>query len=310
MSRILVTGCSGLLGLNLALQACVSHAISGVVQQHPLTSTPFQTIRLDLSLPDAGGLNKLIDVTKPDLVINCAALANLDVCEDDPDLAYRLNTVLPAQLAEITAKREIGLVHISTDAVFDGQRGDYSEEDQPNPINVYARTKLAAELAVATANPRALIARVNFYGWSLFGKRSLAEWFFNNLTAGNQINGFTDVYFGPLLVNDLADLLLEMSEKQLCGLYQVVSREYLSKYEFGRLLAHQFGLDENLIKPVSWQAAELLASRSTNLTLRSDKLQKALGKPLPDQASAMRRFHELYLQGFPKRIMSFSQNVD
>ena len=140
--------------------------------------------------------------------------------------------------------------------------------------------------------------------------RSLAEWFFNNLNAGNQINGFTDVFFGPLLVNDLADLLLEMSQKQLCGLYQVVSREYLSKYEFGRLLARQFGLDENLIRPVSWQAAELRASRSTNLTLRSDKLQKALGKPLPDQASAMRHFHQLYLQGFPKKIKSFSQDVD
>jgi dTDP-4-dehydrorhamnose reductase len=101
-----------------------------------------------------------------------------------------------------------------------------------------------------------------------------------------------------------------MSEKQLCGLYQVVSSEYLSKYQFGRLLAYQFGLDENLIRPASWQAGGLLAVRSSNLTLRTDKLQKVLGKPLPDQASGMRRFQELYVQGFQKRIRSFSQKVD
>jgi dTDP-4-dehydrorhamnose reductase len=308
MGRILVTGCSGLLGLNLALQACENHVVTGVVQQHALSGVPFETMRLDLSLPDQ--LEKLLDSVKPDLIINCAALANLDVCEENQDLAYRLNAAVPAELAEITAKRDITLVHISTDAVFDGQRGDYREEDQPNPINVYARTKLAGELAVASANPRALIARVNFYGWSLLGKRSLAEWFFNNLSAGKQVNGFTDVFFCPLLVNDLADLLLEMSDKKLCGLYQVVSREYLSKYEFGRLLAGQFGLDENLIRPIRWQEGGLLAVRSSNLTLRSDKLQKALGRALPDQASAMRRFHELYVQGYQKRIQSFSQKVD
>jgi dTDP-4-dehydrorhamnose reductase len=193
--------------------------------------------------------------------------------------------------------------------VFDGQRGDYSEEDQPNPINVYARTKLAGEMAVASANSKALIARVNFYGWSLFGKRSLAEWFFNNLSVGNQVNGFTDVFFGPLLVNDLAELLLEMAEKQLQGLYHTVSPTYLSKFEFGRLLAHQFGLDENLVRPTSWQTSGLLAVRASKLTLRSERLQRALGRSLPDQASAMHRFHELYLQGFQKRIRSFSQNV-
>ncbi|MDR3574594.1 MAG: SDR family oxidoreductase [Anaerolineaceae bacterium] len=308
MKRILVTGCSGLLGLNLALQACEKHTIIGVVQQHGLYGAPFQTVQLDLSLP--GVLEKLLDTSKPDLVIHCAALANLDLCEENPQLAHRLNAAVPGELAEMTARRDIAMLHISTDAVFDGQRGNYSENDPPNPINVYARTKLDGELAVASANPKALIARVNFYGWSLFGKRSLAEWFFNDLSAGKQVNGFTDVFFGPLLVNDLADLLLEMADKSLCGLYQAVSGAYLSKYEFGRLLARQFGLDESLIKPVSWQDVGLLAVRSPNLTLRSDKLQQALGRPLPDQISAMSRFHELYVRGFQKRVRSFSQQVD
>ena len=120
MKRILVTGCSGLLGLNLALRACEQYSIIGVVQQHGLSGVQFQTISLDLSLPDV--FEKLLDATKPDLVINCAALANLDVCEENPQQAERLNAAMPGELAEITAKRDIALVHISTDAVFDGQR--------------------------------------------------------------------------------------------------------------------------------------------------------------------------------------------
>ena len=95
-------------------------------------------------------------------------------------------------------------MHVSTDAVFDGQAAATTEQDTPNPLSIYARTKLDGERGVAEANPDAIIARVNLYGWSLSGRRSLAEFFFNNLSAGKRVKGFTDVYFCPLLANDLA----------------------------------------------------------------------------------------------------------
>ncbi len=108
---------------------------------------------------------------------------------------------------------------------------------------------------MAQANPQAIIARVNFYGWSLNGTRSLGEFFYRNLSAGKNVKGFTDVLFCPLLVNHLVDLLLTMAEKDLKGLYHVVSSEHLSKYEFGCRIARLFDLDEKLIRQLPGKPA-------------------------------------------------------
>lgn len=302
--RILVTGASGLLGLNLALSAATeaggNHVVYGTVKDHLIRTDRFTVIQCDLLSP--GAVERLLDQTQPDWVIHCAALANVDACEAAPAQARKLNTELPAQLASHVARGGARLVHISTDAVFDGQRGNYTEEDRPNPLSVYARTKWEGEQAVSQANPEAIVARVNLFGWSLSGQRSLAEFFFNNLSAGKTVMGFTDVYFCPLLANDLAWLLLKMLEKRLSGLFHVVSRTCTSKYEFGAAIARRFGLDERLIIPVSVRQAGLAAARSPNLSLRSDKLAAALGEPLPDWSSGLERFYQLYRQGYPQML--------
>jgi dTDP-4-dehydrorhamnose reductase len=310
--RILITGASGLLGLNLALEAARMrqsvgkagggnpHVVTGVVNSHPLRTEEFEVITADLLLP--GSVERLLAEKKPDWVINCAALALVDACEADPQLAYRLNVELPEKLALHVARGGARLVHLSTDAVFDGQRGNYTEHDLPNPISIYARTKLAGEQAVARANPQAIIARVNMFGWSLSGKRSLAEWFFYNLQAGRRLQGFTDVYFCPLLVNDLAHILLKMLETGLTGLFHVVSSDCLSKYDFGRSLARRFSFDENLIAPASVSEGNLLAARSPNLTLSSAHLASVLGDSLPTVSTGLDRFYTLYQQGYPQFI--------
>jgi len=205
-------------------------------------------------------------------------------------------------LALESARRGVRMIHISTDAVFDGVDGGYSEEDTPRPLSTYARTKLAGERAVVEANPAAMIARVNFYGWSLSGKRSLAEWFFNNLSAHQPVKGFTDVFFSPLLVNDLAEILLKMIAKGLSGIYHVVNPESLSKYAFGIALARQFGFDENLISPHSVEESGLSAPRSHHLDLNTAKLTRDLNVTFPSQAEGLRRFYELYQQGYPSRL--------
>jgi dTDP-4-dehydrorhamnose reductase len=331
--RLLITGASGLLGLNLALSAAGRtsstepagvHEIFGVTHQHLLHNTPFHVLQADLL--ERGALERLLDTVQPDCVIHCAALANLDDCEADPDLAYHLNAKLPGRLATLVAKsgaraKPIRLVHISTDAVFDGARGDYGEEDTPNPLGVYARTKLAGERAVTAVNPQAIIARVNLFGWSLIGQRSLGEFFFNNLSAGKQVMGFTDVYFCPMLANDLAGILICMLEAQLSGLYHVVSREATSKYDFGVAVARRFGLDESLITPTPIAVSGLRAPRSPNLTLRTDKLRTALAQiselsppshpwgekggmrgELPSWQEGLERFYELYRSGYPQML--------
>ncbi len=298
--RILITGASGLLGLNLALETAGQHEVYGTAKDHPLKTNAFTLLRCDLL--ERGAVERVLDQVQPDWVIHCAALANVDACEADPVLARKSNTILPAELATHVARGGARLVHISTDAVFDGSRGDYGEEDEPNPLSVYARTKLEGERAVARANPQAIIARVNLFGWSVSGQRSLGEFFFNNLSAGRRVLGFTDVYFCPLLANDLAHILLKMLEQGLSGLYHVVSRECLSKYDFGVRLAQKFGLDASLITPASVREGGLAARRSPNLTLRTDKLTRALGAPPPDIAAALDGFYRLYQQGYPEKL--------
>jgi dTDP-4-dehydrorhamnose reductase len=303
--RILITGASGLLGLNLALEAAKAHAVFGVVNNQKLDTEAFLTIQRDLLAP--GAVRRLLDETQPDWVIHCAALADLDACEAEPALAQKLNTELPRKLAKYVARGGARLLHVSTDAVFDGQRGDYDEEDIPNPLSTYAKTKLNGERAVAEANRDAIITRVNLFGWSLSGKRSLAEFFFNNLSAGKRVMGFTDVHFCPLLANDLAQIFINMLMNRLSGLYHVVSSECTSKYEFGMKIARKFGLDSGLISPKSVRDAGLEAARSPNLTLRNDKLIHDLGRPVPNLSTGLDRFYTLYQQGYPQRLRRLSR---
>jgi dTDP-4-dehydrorhamnose reductase len=155
---------------------------------------------------------------------------------------------------------------------------------------------------VQEANPHAIIARVNFYGWSLYGQRSLAEFFFTNLSAGREVNGFTDVYFCPLLVNDLGQLLLEMAGRRLTGLYHVASRECVSKYEFGVQVARQFGFDPSLVKPCSVNEGNLVARRALNLSLDTSKLTRALGVPLPGLEVGLQKFYQQFLEGYPQAL--------
>ncbi len=300
MQRILITGASGLLGVNIALEAAKKYQVTGISKDLAVHSSEFSLIQQDLLAP--GAVEKLLDQLQPDWVIHCAALANLEACEANPELASKLNSDLPAKLAAHVARGGARFLHVSTDAVFDGQRGDYTETDIANPLSVYARTKLEGEYAVAEANPQAIIARVNLFGWSLTGKRSLAEFFYYNLKAGRQVMGFTDVYFCPLLANHLAQIFLDMLANQLSGLFHVVSSQAVSKNDFGLMIARKFDLDEALITPVSIFESDLKAARSPNLTLRSDKLAQALNRPPPDLSTGLDRFYTLYQQGYPQAL--------
>jgi dTDP-4-dehydrorhamnose reductase len=303
--RLLITGASGLLGLNLALDAAHTHEVIGV-DRNTLASVPFKVIKTDLLAQNA--VRRVLNESRPDAVVHCAALANVDTCEEKPDLARQMNAELPAQLADECARRKIRFVHISTDAVFDGQKdGYYSEGDIPNPVGVYAATKYDGEKTVLQINSLAIVARVNFYGWSLSGKRSLAEFFINNLSNGKNVNGFTDVMFCPMLVSHLGDLLMTMLERGLRGLYHVVGAHAMSKYQFGVEIARKFGLRESLISPQSVDKSSLTAKRSHNLWLSTHKLSTDLGLPLPSFSTGLDEFYTQYQHGYPQKIRSYSQ---
>jgi dTDP-4-dehydrorhamnose reductase len=305
MARILITGVSGLLGINLAQEKMPAHEIVGV-DRGRLVHAPFKVIRADLLA--AGALEAALDEAQPNWLVNCAAMADIDACDETPDLARRLNAELPGRLAIACFKRNIKLLHISTDAVFDGQRdGFYSELDVPNPLGVYAQTKLEGEQAVLTENPNAIVARANFYGWSLSGRRSLAEFFFNNLMHEKSMSGFTDAIFCPMMVTDTARTLVRMLQKGLSGLYHLVGPQSMSKYQFGVEIARKFGLREGSISPRSIHTSNLSVKRSHNLSLSTNKLVHDLGTPLPEFSTGLAEFYSQHQQGYPQKIRSYQQ---
>ena len=304
MTRLLVTGVSGLLGINLALEAVQQgFEVVGWSNSRTLKNTPFQ--QENVQLEQLESLPAALQKARPDAVIHCAAIANLDIAEQNPQLADSVNAQAPGVLAQTAKDLGVPFVQISTDAVFDGIKGNYSEADLPDPQNTYAQSKLAGEEAVRLAYPQALIARVVFYGWSLSGTRSLAEFFFNNLSQGKRCNGFTDSIFSPLYVRDLADLLLEALSKNLIGTYHFFSKESLSKYDFGVALAKRFCLDETLITPVETADGNLLTRRSLNLSTNTTKLQNALGHELPGIPEGIERLYDDYQKGLRQQLAAF-----
>jgi len=283
---LLVTGASGFLGRNLALEALASgRQVVGVVHRHSVDHPALQTVSADLAAPSAARV--LLSRLRPGLVVNCAALADVDECERNPEPAHLLNAELPRSLATACAEFGVGLVHISTDSVFDGKRGSYTESDEPAPVNVYARSKLDGERAVQRALPDALIIRTNFIGTSASRRLGLADWFSSRLESGERIPGFADVIFSPLLANELARVVLAAVDCSLHGVYHASARGACSKYDFACRLAVALGLDSNLVNRACLADAKLPAARPLNTSLSSSRLETALGRQMPSVDAAI-----------------------
>jgi dTDP-4-dehydrorhamnose reductase len=213
---------------------------------------------------------------------------------------------LPGRLAAEAAKRSLRFLYVSTDAVFDGVKGNYVETDAPNPLSVYGRTKRMAELGVKAAHPHALIVRPNLFGWSVSGDRSLAEAFCNNLAAGKKMRGYTDRTFCPLLANDLAEIFLNLLDQNLKGIFHAVASNAVSKYDFGEAVAQRFGLDASLIEPALGADAVEAAPRAANLSLKSSKLAAALGVRLPTVAAGIEKLFELDQNGYRAKLRTMA----
>jgi dTDP-4-dehydrorhamnose reductase len=305
---ILVTGASGLLGATVLLLARDSgRGVAGLCHSHSLHLPGVPTFNADLT--NSGTARALIAKLRPTAIIHCAAVTGVDWCEGHPIETERINAESPGFLAGLAKELGARFVYISTDSVFDGARGKYSESDLPCPLNVYAKSKLNGEHTVLRENPDALVVRVNIYGWNAQEKQSLAEWILGQLLAERKVPGFTDVIFSPILVNDLAEILLEMLNLGLTGIYHVTGSESISKYEFARSVATTFGLDINLVFPAQLAHAKLRAPRPLNVSLNTGKSCAALGREMPGVLEGLRRFKILKDNGYAQELREYLTEV-
>lgn len=299
--RITVTGGSGLLGSNLALELCRrGHEVTALYRQHAMCIDGVCTAKCNLA--DVSSSSRLLERCDPAWIIHCAAATNLDWCETHSSECMRINAEVSGQLAATARSIGARLVYISTDAVFSGAAGGYYETDPVCPVNQYGRSKAAGETAVMREMPTVLILRVNIFGWNARPKNSLAEWALALLRNGEPVSGFRDVTFSPILVNDLAECILNFIQVGSSGIYHVGSCDYATKYEFLRELARVFDLDGALVRESSVEESQLTTPRPRNTWLRSDKVADALGRRMPTIREGLETFRALSESGFLSRL--------
>ena len=277
--RLLITGASGLLGSKLATHAIdAGHEVYSIYSTHmPSAGNPQ---RMDIT--DEAAVNTEVARKSPDVVIHCAALTDVDLCERNPELAMRVNSLATRFLGEACEKIGSFLTYVSTDYVFDGAQGHYSEGDKPNPINTYGRSKVSGEQQLLHSGSDFCIARTSVvYGWGREHRPNFAAWIYSRLSARQNVNVVTDQYASPTLNSHLARMLLEVAERRLRGTYHLAGSTRASRYQFAILLARRYGFDENLLIPVGAESVNWTAKRPPDSSLNVGKAREMLNnKPI------------------------------
>lgn len=302
----LITGAAGLLGSNATLQLAEAGAATGVVRTLP-ANAPVPMLEADLA--DPASRHGLVERSGAATVLHAAAISTIEQSENDPGLAREVNVAASADLAAEAAAAGRGFVYISTDAVFDGERGGYTEDDQPSPQSVYGRTKLDGESAVLDAHPGALVARINFYGWSPSGRRSLAEFFHGALSQGESVNGFEDQVVSTLYVSFLIDAIRDLVAAGASGIVHVASSEPTTKFALGRRIAEGFGFDPELVRP-ALSSDHLEHRRGSRLDLDTTKMERLLGRAAAGQQEGVDRLVADWKAGLPRSLQAFRPGED
>jgi dTDP-4-dehydrorhamnose reductase len=288
--RLFVTGASGLLGANLSLQASMPYDVTALSLSHPTSWPHCRNVIGDLT--NNQDIQKILAISNPEIIIHSAALTDVERCEADPALAHQLNVEPTEELVKWAQDHHCTFVHISTDSVFDGRRGGYSEDDVPKPLNVYAQSKWEAEKVVRTLK-KSIIVRTSFYGWSFSGKLSLAEWLLEKLAVHQAISTFTDVRFSPLEATDLASIILDLVEHQEEGTFHLGAIDACSKHEFAVRLAQAFGFSTDLLRPISVSNFAFKAQRPRDISLNVTKATQYLKRSMPTIEEGIKKFKRL-----------------
>lgn len=303
--KIFVAGDSGLLGQALVrrLAALPSNEVQGVSSSdfNPFKKAPgrfFAHRTIDL-LKSEAQWRQMLEAWKPNLIVNAAALVDLHKCETDRVLADQLNAEFPGKLAKVARSLLADFVHISTDQVFDGRRANpYKETDSTSPLNEYGRGKLKAEQKVLAEYPEALILRTNIVGFrDRPGAQTFAEWLTDSLWNKKPITLFEDFITSSIHVGDFVDMTLKLVQKKSRGLFNVASRDAISKYSFGERLCRDLDADFSAVKKGRMSATPMQPPRPPYLALDVSKVEKELETQMPSSNATISKLaHDFNLR--------------
>ncbi|MCZ6776493.1 MAG: dTDP-4-dehydrorhamnose reductase [Ignavibacteria bacterium] len=278
--RVLIVGSNGLLG-----QKVTDLLLRGSAYTVSLASKAEKPIRevgatqyMAMDITSRKDVKHVIFLCEPDIIINAAAMTNVDACEKERELAWRINVGGVQNIIEAARKNDAEIVHISTDYVFNGKAGPYEENEQPDPLNYYGRSKLASENELRTSGLNHCIIRTMvLYGFAQGVKSNFALWLIQNLEKKLAVRVVNDQYGNPTLADDLAHGIMSALELGRSGIYNIAGREIISRHEFAVRLAEVFGFDSALIIPVKTSDVRQPAARPLKSGLITLKAEVELG---------------------------------
>jgi len=290
LKKILVTGAGGLLGSKLIPVLSESY---DVTPTHNTRAIHSNSLKLDID--DKRAISEVFNVIHPDMVVHAAAMTNVDRCETNRDLAWSINAQGTENIADGCAEVGAKLFYVSTDYVFDGEKGLYREDDEVNPVNYYGLTKLKGEEFVSKICRDYAVVRTSVvYGWH--SRVTFATWVIDSLRNRKRICVASDHINSPTLADDLAEMIGKIVENDGSGVYHACGSEAVSRHKFALRIAETFELDKSLIDPVKTSDIKAwVAKRPRNSSLCVDKLRKDLGIEPLNVYQALKKMKDLEL---------------
>jgi dTDP-4-dehydrorhamnose reductase len=278
MSKVLVTGAAGLLGQHLVSELQTKSEVLAIDKnENPFEQLPnLRYIQADLL--DFAAIESEIGDYTPDIIFNCAAYTDVDGCETNKPLADQLNVGLVENLLKLSIGK---LIHFSTDYVFDGQSGPYTETDPAKPLGYYGQTKLKSEEVLKNGNLPFLIIRSNvLYGRGKNIRPNYLTWLFDGLRENRKMQLVTDQFNNPISAINLAAASIEAAFGEITGILHIAGTDYFSRFDIGKIVARKFKLNQRLIEPVTTYQLRQLAPRPRFGGLKIDKAKRLLKTPL------------------------------
>ena len=276
--RVLVFGANGLLGQKLLAEMNSSYQIIAVGKGGKTYKNSKNIDYHEGDITDSGRVNEIIRSTNPGVIVNAAAYTNVDGCEANKEECWKTNVEGVENIVKVSRHIGAKLIHISTDYVFDGKDGPYSEDALPSPESYYGRSKLASENVVNGSTIKFAIIRTNvLYGNAVPARASFVGWVRRELSKGNKIRVVNDQFSNPTLANDLAACILRIIQLEAEGLFNYAGADYLNRFEFAQIIAEKFDYPQELIFPITTEDLGQLANRPKKAGLQTEKARDTLG---------------------------------
>lgn len=292
LNKLLIIGGSGLVGSNLIKYSLKNYDVFTTYNRNTDIAPSIFSAKVELPL-QTDYLIKLIRKIKPAFTVHTVAYPSVDFCETNQKEATSLHVDVIKEITEVCDQENSKLVFLSTDAVFEGNlEKKYTEIDEPKPINHYGVTKLQAEKIVTAVSSNVVLRTAVIYGWHT--KSRFTNWVLESLMQNKIVDPYIDQYNTPTLVDDLVKAILKILEMNVSGLYHSAGKTCINRYDFACLVAKIFGLNQNLIKPVTKIEKRQDAPRPISTCLDSQKLEKTINFEFSDIYDGVSFIHQQY----------------